>query len=412
MSIKKTYILFVVYALWGFLCSKSVYGSPGAVYVAFSALFFFFLLLFIKTRKKRTDIVSKIWMPYILYTAIGYLSYGMMESVIYWTIMLIILVLGASKNISNNFPYKVFLISGIISVSGIAFQILFPSLYSAYMDGMFIETDELESWAESERGYAGFTYQLAATAIPIIYALPVILYSRCNMFWILRKKRFKQLLVLILIVGVFLTGKRTLAICALLLPFVVAFLSSKMSAKKLIIVLGGMFLIAIAVDYFVSHAADFQSSFILHRFATSIIDSQHGEDITSGRSELYLLAFKAFSDYPLTGVGVGQFIEYTNAYTAVHNSYLQVLCEQGIIGFILFVFPLVYCLIKTSILVKRTGDGNLKFSLFIQLIFVLYAMSGNVVTGIDTYGIYFISLGLLQQSLQSISFYENNAYHT
>mgnify|MGYP000158085205 CR=1 FL=1 len=77
---------------------------------------------------------------------------------------------------------------------------------------------------------------------------------------------------------------------------------------------------------------------VVNRFAKSYIGSQMGEDISTGRFDLYEIAYKAFSQSPIFGIGAGLFKEVTHAYTDVHNAYLQVLCEQGIIGLILFSF--------------------------------------------------------------------------
>lgn len=86
---------------------------------------------------------------------------------------------------------------------------------------------------------------------------------------------------------------------------------------------------------------------VVNRFAKSYIGSQMGEDISTGRFDLYEIAYKAFSQSPIFGIGAGLFKEVTHAYTDVHNAYLQVLCEQGIIGLILFIFPLLNILIDS-----------------------------------------------------------------
>src|SRR5699024_230081 len=72
-----------------------------------------------------------------------------------------------------------------------------------------------------------------------------------------------------------------------------------------------------------------------------------------------------------------------------HNIYIQLLTELGLIGFILFVIPLIYALIKTAKLLisanKHTISNSywkigLQVSLFIQLFFILYGFTGNLLT--------------------------------
>ena len=77
-----------------------------------------------------------------------------------------------------------------------------------------------------------------------------------------------------------------------------------------------MFLVSVlvstfAVSYFINHAYDFTDDVLLRRFAESIIESSSGDDVTSGRSDLYDLAYRAFQSHPILGIGVGQFIPYT-----------------------------------------------------------------------------------------------------
>jgi hypothetical protein len=80
----------------------------------------------------------------------------------------------------------------------------------------------------------------------------------------------------------------------------------------------------------------------------------------SYRPEVYLAALSMFSLYPLLGLGQAQFYhqaanyELTNSYFLsleqngenAHNYFLQVLVENGLIGFLIFVFLLAYPLWK------------------------------------------------------------------
>jgi O-antigen ligase len=71
------------------------------------------------------------------------------------------------------------------------------------------------------------------------------------------------------------------------------------------------------------------------------------------RSSLYLGAFLLFLQHPFIGIGLTNFSYLTSSvvdwdYTpaAAHNTYLQVLAENGIIGFVLFFAPIVYLFYK------------------------------------------------------------------
>lgn len=98
----------------------------------------------------------------------------------------------------------------------------------------------------------------------------------------------------------------------------------------------------------------YETFFAQLAFKTSSVSST--VDITSGRMKLWSRAFNLFKDNPVFGIGWGNFkLHLTDTYNAfndgqlsnAHNNYLQLLCETGIIGFILFAVPLFYILSRT-----------------------------------------------------------------
>ena len=97
---------------------------------------------------------------------------------------------------------------------------------------------------------------------------------------------------------------------------------------------------------------------------------------------------------------------------------MQVLCEQGILGFILFFPPIVYSLIYTTRLTPRIKDKSLlnylKVSLAFQLIYIIYSLTGNENSGTG-YIMYFIGIAIVisvekELNNQIIKYrqYENN----
>lgn len=64
------------------------------------------------------------------------------------------------------------------------------------------------------------------------------------------------------------------------------------------------------------------------------------DEVTSGRSELWKTAFSLFLKNPIKGIGWEQFMNYNTYEHDVHNTYLQWLCESGIIGFVLLAVPM------------------------------------------------------------------------
>lgn len=120
-------------------------------------------------------------------------------------------------------------------------------------------------------------------------------------------------------------------------------------------------------------------------------------DITNGRIYLYRIAWELFQTHPVFGIGWGaykyEFAKRTplNAYHVemlnAHNIYLQLLCEVGIVGLLLFltvVLPTAYQTYKMlSDMAKGKLEGNhkikyyLTFSLGMQSYFLMYGFTGN-----------------------------------
>ena len=81
----------------------------------------------------------------------------------------------------------------------------------------------------------------------------------------------------------------------------------------------------------------------------------------NGRTELWTIAWKMSGDNPVVGVGLNQFREQSMDYVRepgnlefvelivesphiVHNAYLQMLAETGVVGLVLFLTVLALCL--------------------------------------------------------------------
>jgi O-antigen ligase len=122
----------------------------------------------------------------------------------------------------------------------------------------------------------------------------------------------------------------------------------------------------------------------------------HTADKGNGRSSLWTVGGRIFSDHPITGVGLDNYRVYAPRYVSgpgqlnfvnfiaerphvVHNVYLQMLVEVGIIGLVLWLIVVLNSLagaIRAARLFERRGDyesAALSRAVFVGLIAALVA---------------------------------------
>lgn len=124
------------------------------------------------------------------------------------------------------------------------------------------------------------------------------------------------------------------------------------------------------------------------------------------RDVIYGNIFEKFWSSPLFGTGTASAFSLLGI--GGHNIYLTVLMENGILGFIVFISVLGYSFFSTVQLILKFGTYEyhqripfLLFSLYIQVFFLVYGMSGNPLY--DNYILYFY--------LFSIFIVKNSEYH-
>lgn len=216
-----------------------------------------------------------------------------------------------------------------------------------------------------------------------------------------RLKAFDVIMLVLFIVALVLSNKRTL----FMIPIIVfAFLMLFGSIKSKLLKFSAI--IMISVSAFMIFAAFIpQFSNLYDRFFIS--DST---DILNGRGTLWVYSLSMFAKSPLFGMGFGGFNEFAydngllingekwNYYG--HNCYYELLGEMGIVGTILFAFAFIVPLVYTfAMLAKKTGTQNQKsltmFSFYIQMMFIVYSFSGNVIYYTQQVMLWFFAIAII-----------------
>lgn len=173
-----------------------------------------------------------------------------------------------------------------------------------------------------------------------------------------------------LMIGMWLADSRAVSVCAILV-FMFAMLSKirrKLSAKSFtaLVVLLGM-----------------ATVFLLFLSWRTILSYLGGVDL-AGRANYWIAMFQSIKEHPVFGIGFANSSKYLLGDLSIgftvgsHNSYLNILCENGILGFGIFVLMNLYVgltLCKNFYKTKNIPLINIAAVIF--LVFIPYAMVEN-----------------------------------
>jgi O-antigen ligase len=223
-------------------------------------------------------------------------------------------------------------------------------------------------------GGLGDPNYLAAVIVPAIFIALAFhqTTSRRDLRWLLLG------VMAVLVVSLLRTESRG-GLLAIVVCAVIAIAFGGALRRKILITIG-----AIAVASVVYFAA-FASAGSTHR----VLDLGTSGSASSGRTELWGVALKAFRAHPLAGVGAGNFpvvepvyATFTNANLTkpyleldlgevVHNTYLHVLAELGVVGIVLFLGALGVAVILGWRACRFSArEGNAEFETQLRGLFI------------------------------------------
>jgi O-antigen ligase len=270
---------------------------------------------------------------------------------------------------------KILLICSLIHSLLTVFSYFYPLIFQETILSLITNFKQLDiSQFTNKKLYAGITDQIGRNAFYISVGISIIF---CELILKNKKQNILNYVILgILIFSLLLTGKRGQLVANFFSILFITSIYTRVQGKKVFIHLLKIltFLIislCLIIWLFPEAAAPFL------RFIERI-----GGDQTSGRLVLYKYAVDMFYEKPILGWGAGVF---ANLYgKGNHNLYLQLLSENGLIGFCIFSFILLLNFYYTLKFLSRKSinqnNCNLKyglFSLYIQVFYLIYGLTGN-----------------------------------
>ncbi|MBR3232741.1 O-antigen ligase family protein [Candidatus Saccharibacteria bacterium] len=203
-------------------------------------------------------------------------------------------------------------------------------------------------------------------------------------------KKKKILILLLLTITLFAIGKRGHLLFLLLALTISYLIINKVKAKTIIRI--GIAAIVSAFGVFIISRYVPQINHTIERF---IVEETSDTDISSGRFEMYQDAYRLYEGNDYTPIGWGAYAASTYYYhPALHNDYLQLFYETGIIGEALVIIPNIIMLIYSAKLARR-GVLIGKIALTYNLFFMTYALTGLPHYDHEVYLAYFILNALL-----------------
>ena len=309
------------------------------------------------------------------------------SSVTFWLYWIIGLLLALCWDYGKrSYDYDINKISrGWVFLGGIGVIVVFLSKLSAnfYLNtlGKIIsDTTRQYNIQLLSDGYSasicrGITYTCYFLAIAMFFVL-------CGT----HTKRTKIISTIIFAVALIATGRRSetvAAIAAVLAYFSYSVNRKKKSMRKLQVIIG----LAIVASLLYLFWPWLSTLTVFYRYTRTLTRYRSGMDITSGRIEIYKIAWRQFMEHPVFGVGWSALKNYVAGFNVsnAHDVYLQLLCETGVVGTALILPAYIITLVKSikilnAYAAKKITDNARQlcmFSLMLQVFFLVTGIFDN-----------------------------------
>lgn len=351
------------------------FSSTFFLYIAFAGLvvwLFFGQKIYLSTQMLLMGLVTLVSAVGVIYTDNP--AKGNREAILTAVTFVFLIALAQDNTLLGKLK-KIVCVCSFVVLFGVMFQYLFSDAVNSLL-GNLLRTDCYEHlmWSYTVDGaYAGFSAYTADAAYFVAVLFGFMIFG-----WLQNPEMPIWNTVFRLVVGglsvfaVILTSKRGVAVALLIALVMTYMIWKRVSAKTMVKMI--LLIVACAIVLFLVSQQNAIVRVFIERF-----DSADG-DITTGRSEIWKRAIEAFRN-AIFGMGTGS--AYTVYDAGLHNIYLQLFYDHGVIGALVYVMFFLYNLVGA---IRRREP----MSIYVQLLMLVYGMSGNPIYSNSFFIIYVI----------------------
>ena len=297
---------------------------------------------------------------------------------IFFSIYGIILWLAVKNNQFVQISKKLMYIFSLIGMASVYIQFLIPGLSNIVIKKLFrAKTYENIIWSYNVDGsYTGLTPSVSMASFSMAIVFFVSADKVIKYFFQTDNENENNhvnysaiMLMFFSLLGIVLTNKRGIFLAVILAFVLSCFLDKDISIKKLtnnrFLLLCAAGIALIIVGIFLLSRNEQITHFAL-RF------QNNSKSLLTGREEYYTRAVEEYSSGNIFTIlfGKGTASAYYISRTGVHNVYLQILYDHGIIGLIIY---LIFFISNLRYAIKN----KYYYSMSLQIVFLAYCMSGN-----------------------------------
>lgn len=354
-----------------------------------------FFLYIIRSRKINFNYINILWGVFIgIYPLVGYL--------IHTPDFLLIDILGYVVSLCGIFAVN----ESVRRFEGIILFIKFRALIEAFF--VILQQFAYPVYVKFAWRILGtWNYDAGGMALSISLSAYIIVFGIGAFLFFKQKNSVCYMLsVIFCFIALVFTDKRTIMLIALGLVLFVYFINCRQKTR-----VRRILLIPILVICFVGFSIWFYRTYgtgnAIGRIIETLVNVSEQKDISNSRNDIHNVAWKLWRESTYTrwfGIGWTEFKQNFTLFqntSQVHNIYLQLLCETGIIGLITFMSTQLICLLSSLHLFIRlfSEDSSRRnligFSVTGQLIFGIYGFTGNPLYDSTCYLMYFMMITIL-----------------